>query len=74
MQPTNNKSLFHTMCALIEKIEKGSVTSTQADLMIKAAGKAHDFMNIELKRVRVLHDIGQKGIKLREVETVLLDQ
>jgi hypothetical protein len=68
MQPTNNKSLFHTMCGLIDKIEKNQITNVQADLIIKAAGKCHDFMNLELKRVKVLHEIGKKDTAFREIE------
>lgn len=73
MQPTNNKSLFHAMCALMEKIEQKQITNAQADLMIKAAGRAHECMLIELKRARILHEIGQSS-KIREVETILIDQ
>jgi hypothetical protein len=68
MQPTNNKSLFHTMCALIDKIEHNQITNEQADLMIKAAGKCHDLMNLELKRVKTLHEIGKRDTSFREIE------
>ena len=68
MQPTNTKSLFHSMCALIEKLENGTVDKASADLMIKAAKTAHDFINIELKRVKTLYDIGMTENKLREIE------
>jgi len=66
--PTNNKSLFHTLCVLMEQIANDEIPLEKADRLIAVAGKLQSSLEIELKRAKTEFEIGERAVRIREIE------
>jgi len=54
MLPVNTKSMFHLLCATMEKLDKDEIDVSKASAMSKLVGQANNLLNYELKRAVVL--------------------
>ena len=54
MLPVNTKSMFHLLCATMEKLDKDEIDVSKASAMSKLVGQANNLLNYELKRAIVL--------------------
>jgi hypothetical protein len=54
MIPVNTKSLFHTLCQTLERLDKGEIDINTANTVGKLVGQATNLMNYELKRAIVM--------------------
>lgn len=68
MKPTNNKSLYHSAAKVVEECDADEKTVANRDLKLKALKIMLEAQSYELKRLKVLHETGDKSAKLREIE------
>lgn len=54
MKPVNSKSLFHTLCETLEKLDRDEIDVSKASATAKLVGQANNLLNYELKRAMVL--------------------
>jgi len=54
MIPVNTKSLFHTLCNTLEKLDHGEVDLNTANTVAKLVAQATNLMNYELKRAVIM--------------------
>ena len=50
MMPVNTKSMFATLCAYMDKLDKNEIDVAQATAMSKLIGQANNLLVYELKR------------------------
>lgn len=54
MTPVNSKSLFHTLCKTLEKLDSAEIDVSQAAVTAKIIGQCTNLLNYELKRAVIL--------------------
>lgn len=64
----NSKKIFSALSNVIESVQSGSMNKDEATSIIEAAKTASGLLNYELKRYKVLKDLGSKDVDLREIE------
>jgi len=73
MKPVNSKSLFHTLCDTIEKLDHDEIDVSKASAVAKLCGQANNFLLYELKRAQMMSDPRIKeehrNIELKEFDS-----
>jgi hypothetical protein len=54
MLPVNSKSLFHTLCATLEKLDNAEIDVNHANATAKLVGQCTNLLNYELKRAMIM--------------------
>ena len=54
MKPVNAKSLFHVLCATLEKLDRYEIDVAQANAVSKVVGQCTNLFNYELKRAALM--------------------
>ncbi len=72
MKPVNTKSMFSLLCLYMEKLDAGSIDSSQACAMSKLIGQAENLLTYELKRAALLSN-AEFVNSFRNIETKAFD-
>lgn len=56
MKPVNTKSLFHTLCNTLDKLDRYEIDVAQANAVSKVVGQCTNLLNYELKRASLMSD------------------
>jgi hypothetical protein len=54
MKPVNTKSLFHTLCVTLDKLDRYEIDVAQASAVSKVVGQCTNLLNYELKRAALM--------------------
>lgn len=54
MRPVNSKSLFHMLCATLEKLDSNEIDVAQASATAKLVAQANNLLTYELKRAMIM--------------------
>lgn len=54
MMPVNTKSMFATLCAYMDKLDKEEIDVSKAHAMSKLIGQANNLLIYELKRAALM--------------------
>lgn len=54
MKPVNTKSLFHTLCNTLDKLDRYEIDVAQANAVSKVVGQCANLLNYELKRAALM--------------------
>jgi hypothetical protein len=54
MMPVNSKSMFATLCAYMDKLDRNEIDVAQATAMSKLIGQANNLLVYELKRAALM--------------------
>ena len=54
MKPINTKSLFHGLCAVLEKLDREEINVSQAAAFSKVVSQCTQLLNYELKRAALM--------------------
>ena len=54
MKPVNTKSLFHTLCNTLDKLDRYEIDVAQANAVAKVVGQCANLLNYELKRAALM--------------------
>lgn len=54
MKPVNSKSLFHLLCATLEKLDSAEIDVATASATAKLVGQCNNLLNYELKRAVIM--------------------
>lgn len=72
MQPVNSKSLFHTLCISLEKLDSAEIDVNHANATAKLVGQATNLLNYELKRAVIMSNETHKS-NHRNLESKVFD-
>ena len=54
MKPVNTKSIFHTLCDYMEKLDNDEIDVAKASAMSKLTAQANSYLKYELQRAALM--------------------
>lgn len=72
MKPVNSKSLFHMLCATLEKLDSAEIDVATASATAKLVGQCSNLLNYELKRAIIISN-PEYSKNLRNIELKTFD-
>ena len=74
MRPVNSKSLFHMLCATLEKLDNGEIDVATASATAKLVGQCNNLLMQELKRAVILsnpeYENIHRDLELKKFKTI----
>ncbi|GEM_PF-4910416 len=74
MKPKNNKDIFNESAKIYDILSAQGDKTDVLKASLLALKQMANCLDIELKRAKVLKDLGEKDVKIREIEDYNIDK